>query len=107
MVSLDRRRKTLSANPVPQHYLRRFAIEHWNRFLKQRLHWTKAKLGTTEKGQRWSDLMTIATWQLWLAREIIEDNPLPWQKSQPKEKLTPPKGCPELLRTFSRDRDSC
>ena len=27
--------------------------------------------------------------QLWLAREIIEDNPLPWQKPQPKEKLTP------------------
>ena len=36
-------------------YLRRFAIEHWNRFVKQRLHWTKAKLGTPEKGQRWSD----------------------------------------------------
>ena len=33
--------------------------------------------------------MTIATWQLWLARGIIEDNPLPWQKPQPPEKLTP------------------
>ena len=33
--------------------------------------------------------MTILTWQLWLAREIIEDNPLPWQKPQSKEKLTP------------------
>ena len=33
--------------------------------------------------------MPIVTWQLWLAREIIEDNPLPWQKPQPKEKLTP------------------
>ncbi len=33
--------------------------------------------------------MTILTWQLWLAREIIEDNPLPWQKRKPKEKLTP------------------
>ncbi len=33
--------------------------------------------------------MTILTWQLWFAREIIEDNPLPWQKPQPREKLTP------------------
>ncbi len=33
--------------------------------------------------------MTILTWQLWLAREIIEDDPLPWQKPQPQEKLTP------------------
>ena len=33
--------------------------------------------------------MPLLTWQLWLAREIIEDNPLPWQKPQAKEKLTP------------------
>ncbi len=33
--------------------------------------------------------MPIVTWQLWLAREIIEDSPLPWQKPQAKEKLTP------------------
>lgn len=57
--------------------------------MKQRLHWTLPKLGTTEKGQRWSDLIPIMTWQLWLAREIIEDNPLPWQKPLPVEKLTP------------------
>ena len=79
----------LSLTSLWEFYLRRFAIEHWNRFVKQRLHWTKAKLGTTEKGERWSDLMPILTWQLWLSREIIEDNPLPWQKPQPPEKLTP------------------
>ena len=79
----------LSLESLWQYYLRRFAIEHWNRFVKQRLHWTKAKLGTTEKGQRWSDLMPLLTWQLWLAREIIEDNPLPWQKPQTQEKITP------------------
>lgn len=22
------------------------------------------------------------SWQLWLAREIVQDNPLPWQKHQ-------------------------
>ena len=70
-------------------YLQRFAIEHSNRFLKQRLHWTKAKLGTPEKEEKWSDLMPILTWQLWLAREIVEDAPLPWQKPQHLEKPTP------------------
>ncbi len=79
----------LSLTSLWSFYLRWFAIEHWNRFVKQRLHWTKAKLGTTQSGQRWSDLMPILTWQLWLAREIIEDNPLPWQKPQQTEKLTP------------------
>ncbi len=96
----------LSLKSLWQFYLRRFAIEDWNRFIKQRLHWTKAKLGTTEKGQRWRDLMTILTGQLWLAREIIEDNPLPWQKPQPKEKLTLLMGCPKRPWSFSRDRHS-
>ncbi len=79
----------LSLEELFKLYLRRFAIEHWNRFAKQRLHWTLPKLGATKKGQRWSDLMPILTWQLWLAREIIEDNPLPWQKPQSTERLTP------------------
>ena len=31
--------------------------------------------------------MPLMTWELWLAREIVHDKPLPWQKSQTK--LTP------------------
>ena len=94
--------------PVEQlwhQYLRRFAIEHWNRFAfaaitlasdpasapdaRERASWTLPKLGTPEQGQRWSDLMPLMTWQLWLAREIVTDNPLPWQKPQPAANLTP------------------
>lgn len=26
-------------------------------------------------------LMPLMTWELWLARDIVADNPLPWQKS--------------------------
>ncbi len=65
-------------------YLRRFAIDHWYRFAKQRLHWTLPKLSTPEQCERWSDLLPLLTWQLWLARDIVTDNPLPWQKQQPK-----------------------
>jgi hypothetical protein len=68
-------------------YLRRFTIDHWYRFLKQRLHWTVPKLGTPQQCERWSDLMPFMTWELWLARDIVTDNPLPWQKSL--NKLTP------------------
>lgn len=31
--------------------------------------------------------MPVITWELWLARDIVLDNPLPWQKSI--ENLTP------------------
>ncbi|WP_333042783.1 hypothetical protein [Microcoleus sp. Pol17C6] len=31
--------------------------------------------------------MPLITWQLWLASNVVEDSPLPWQK--PMTKLTP------------------
>ncbi|MBC1236265.1 MULTISPECIES: NF041680 family putative transposase [Nostoc] len=68
-------------------YLRRFAVDHWYRFLKQRLHWTLPKLATPQQCDRWSDLMPLMTWELWLARDIVNDNPLPWQKQMTQ--LTP------------------
>lgn len=68
---------------VWQQYLRRFAIDHWYRFAKQRLHWTLPQLATPESSQRWSDLMPLLSWQLWLARAEVQDSPLPWQKSSP------------------------
>ncbi|WP_233787741.1 hypothetical protein [Dulcicalothrix desertica] len=78
-----------------------------NASAKQRLHWTLPKLSTTKQCERWSDLMPMITWELWLARDIVEaarcggsprcsdcraDNPLPWQKSL--DKLTRSLGCP-------------
>jgi hypothetical protein len=27
--------------------------------------------------ERWSDLMPLMSWQLWLARDLVADNPLP------------------------------
>lgn len=54
-----------------QRYLRRFTIDHWYRFAKQRLHWTRPQLSTPEQSQQWSDLMPLLTWQLWLARSQV------------------------------------
>ena len=68
-------------------YLRRFTVDHWYRFAKQRLHWTLPKLSTPKQCERWSDLMPLMTWELWLARDIVADNPLPWHK--PIAQLTP------------------
>ena len=65
-----------------QCYMRRYAVDHWYRFAKQRLHWTIPMFSTPEQGERWSDLMPFITWELWLARPIGIDKPLPWQKTQ-------------------------
>ncbi|WP_366558356.1 transposase [Okeania sp. SIO3B5] len=40
---------------VVEFYLRRFTIEHWYRFCKQRLHWTLPNFGTKEQCDRWSE----------------------------------------------------
>jgi hypothetical protein len=68
-------------------YLRRFAVDHWYRFAKGPLHWTLPQVQTPEQAERWSDLMPLVTWELWLARAVAADKPLPWQKVQTQ--LTP------------------
>ena len=68
-------------------YLRRFALEHWYRFAKQRLHWTQPQFSSTQASERWSLLVVIMTWQLWLARQECQDVPLPWQS--PQDTLAP------------------
>lgn len=60
-------------------YARRFGVDHWYRFTKQRLHWTLPSLSTAKQCERWSDLMPLMTWQLWLAKDLVEEHHLPWQ----------------------------
>jgi hypothetical protein len=63
-------------------YARRYPVDHWYRFAKGHLHWTRPRLATPEQGDRWSDMMPLITWELWLARPSVPDRPLPWQKPQ-------------------------
>ena len=75
---------TLSLEEIWHQYLRRFGIEHWYRFVKQRLHWTMPSFSTPEQSARWSDLMPIMTWQLWLAKDLVTEFRLPWQSATMK-----------------------
>jgi hypothetical protein len=79
----------------PEHwwslYARRYPIDHWYRFCKGRLHWTTPHFATPQQADRWSDLMPLITWELWLARPGVSDHPLPWQK--PKTQLPPGRTC--------------
>jgi hypothetical protein len=87
-------------------YFRRFAIDHWYRFAKQRLHWTLPNLSTPEQCERWSDLLPLMTWQLWLARDFVTDNPLPWQakaKTQAESRTSRSSD----RRSFRRNWDTC
>ena len=68
-------------------YLRRFALEHWYRFAKQRLYWTHPQFTSMAATDCWSGLMPLLSWQLWVARAECVDQPLPWQS--PQDDLAP------------------
>ena len=70
-----------------QAYVHRWPVEPGIRFRKQRLGWTTPQFQHKETGDRWSWLVALAVWLLFLSRPIVEDHPLPWQK--PQNKLTP------------------
>lgn len=77
-------------------YTRRFSLEHGIRFLKQALDWTTPRVRHPEQADRWTWLMLAAYAQLRLARGVVADRKLPWEKPLPVEKLTPTR----VLRSF-------
>ncbi len=70
-------------------YRARFTVEHLFRFLKQTLGWTTPRLRHPAAADRWSWLLALAVWQLWLARPLAADQRLPWERPRPPERLTP------------------
>jgi len=70
-------------------YLHRFDLEHTYRFVKNTLGWTTPSLRTPEQAERWTWLTVAAYTQLRLARGIVADLRLPWERPREPEKLTP------------------
>lgn len=59
----------------------RWSIEPHFRFRKQRLNWTLPLFQQVQRTDRWTTLVDLSYWQLYLARTGILDQPLPWQKA--------------------------
>jgi len=70
-------------------YLRRFDIEHTFRFAKNTLGWTTPSLCTPEQADRWTWLIAAVLTQLRLARSLVEDLRLPWERPRHPHQLTP------------------
>ena len=70
-------------------YCCRFSAEHGFRFLKHDLGWTTVRPGDPAAADRWTWLLALALWQLWLARPLVADQRLPWERPRPAEYLTP------------------
>src|SRR5438270_6736175 len=69
------------------------AHTHWRAGCVERMHGRFGK-GRMEKDQHWhlaSRLLHVAAvfWQLWLARPVVAEHRLPWERPRPAERLTP------------------
>lgn len=83
-------------------YTARFTAEHGFRFLKQELGWTTVRPRDPAAADRWSWLLALGLWQLWLARDLVADHRLPWERPLPPDRLTPGRVRRALGRDLSR-----
>jgi hypothetical protein len=84
-------------------YVRRFDLEHTVRFCKQTLGWTTPRPRHPEQADRWTWLVLACHTQLRLAREVVADQRLPWERPRPPARLSPlrvRRGFPRLLLTL-------
>jgi hypothetical protein len=59
----------------------------------------KARFHTKEAGDRWTELTALACWMIYLARSVVADTPLPWQK--PQQNLIPQRVQQSILPIFA------
>jgi hypothetical protein len=81
-------------------YIRRFDLEHTVRFAKQTLGWTTPRPRHPAQADRWTWLVLAAYTQLRLARPVVADARLPWERPRPPGRLSPVRVCrgfPRLL----------
>jgi len=81
-------------------YLRRFTVEHGFRFAKHSLGWTTVQPRWSEAADRWTWLVAAVFWQLYLARAVVTDCRLPWERPLAAHQLSPGRvrrGFPGLL----------
>jgi DDE superfamily endonuclease len=63
-------------------YGARWSVEPSIRVRKEQLHWTQPAVGSLAAMGVWTVLVSVAMWVLWLARGLVADCPLPWQRTQ-------------------------
>ena len=70
-------------------YVRRFDLEHTVRFCKQALGWTAPRLRHPAQAERWTWLVVAGYTQLRLARQLVADQRLAWERPRPPGQLSP------------------
>ena len=92
LIVVGERRHELNALDSYQAYGRRYDLEHFFRFGKQHLSLSDFQTPEVEREEAWWQVVHIAYAQLWLARDVAEALPRPWERNLPMiqaRKLSP------------------
>jgi hypothetical protein len=72
-----------------QAYRARFQLEHTFKFVRYQLNWTTPRVRHPEQADRWTQLVLLAYTMIRLARPVVADQRLPWERPCPEGKLSP------------------
>jgi len=92
LIIMGERRHKLTLEQIYQAYSRRFNIEHFFRFGKQKLRLVNFQTPDVEREEHWWQLVHIAYAQLWMTRHLVDALPRPWERNLPtmKQRLISP-----------------
>lgn len=102
LIVLGERRSQLSLLDTWQAYEQRVDLQHFFRFGKQKLLVAAYQTPLVEPEENWWQLVQLAYVQLFLARDLAEVMPRPWEKSLVKAVQSEIASPAMVLRTFDR-----
>lgn len=100
------RKSELSLQQIFDDYRQRFDIEHFFRFAKNRLLMDKFQTPDLQHEEAWWQFVIMAYAQLYMAKDIAQNMPKPWEKYLPGFKAGNPsptqvqKDFPRIIRLF-------
>ena len=84
LIVMGERRHELSLVETWEAYGQRYDVEHYFRFGKQRLLMATYQTPDVEHEENWMWIVALANTQLWLARNVAESLPRPWERYLPE-----------------------
>jgi hypothetical protein len=84
LIVVGERRHELSLVDAWEAYGRRYDVEHYFRFGKQRMLMASYFTPEVEHEENWAQIVALAIVQLWLARHIAEAMPRQWERYLPE-----------------------
>jgi len=86
LIVIGERRHELSLVEAWEAYGQRYDVEHYFRFGKQRLLMAACQTPEVEHEENWMQIVALVYMQLWLARDLAEALPRPWERYLPEAK---------------------